>query len=104
MSLSDDRFALLGNAHGYNFNRKLCFQARDALFDCVDDANVGNGNKYRCPDQLYAYEMWCPVDFRRFHTQKRRKDRLDAQMYDQDWVQSVNIDKQTIKTGHYGLV
>jgi len=91
MNISDDRFYLMGNAHGNIFNRKLCFQARDALFSCVDDPSVGNGNKYRCPDQLYAYEMWCPVDFRRVHSQIRLKEKADAQLYDQDWLQKVNI-------------
>ncbi len=94
----------MGNFHGAQFNRKLCFQARDGLYDCVDDPQTGNGNKYKCPDQLYAYEMWCPPDFRRIHSQRRRKDKIDAQLYDPDWVQSINIDKQTIKSGHYDLV
>ncbi len=102
MNVSDDRFYFIGNAHGYNFNRKLCFQARDALFDCVD--TTPNGNKYRCPDQLYAYEMWCPPDFRRIHSQMRRKSKIDAELYDPAWVEKVNQDKQTIKTGHYSLV
>ncbi len=103
MSQSDDRFFFMGNAHGYNFNRKLCFQARDSLFDCVD-SEAGAGNKYRCPDQLYAYEMWCPVDFRRVHSQIRRKNKIDSEMYDAEWVKKVNNDKQTLKSGHYGLV
>ena len=104
MNLSDDRFFFMGNFHGYNFNRKLCFQARDSLFDCVDDPATGNGNKHRCPDQLYAYEMWCPTDFRRIHSAQRRKQKIDAELYTDDFVESVNIDKQTLKTGHYGLV
>ena len=72
--LKDDKLALLGNTHleyGYGWNRKLCFEARDTLFSCTD--SVG-GNKFKCPDELYAYEMWCPVDFRRMHSQKRRHD------------------------------
>jgi hypothetical protein len=36
MNLSDDKFYMLGNFHAYQFNRKLCFQAQDQLFDCVD--------------------------------------------------------------------
>ena len=77
MNLSDDRFFVLGNSYNYNFNRKLCFQARDALFECVDDPTTGNGNKYKCPDQLYTYEMWCPPDFRRVHSNMRRKGKID---------------------------
>jgi hypothetical protein len=104
MSFTDDRFYFMGNSHGYNFNRKLCFQARDALFDCVDDSATGNGNKFRCPDQLYAYEMWCPADFRRIHSNMRRKNKIDEDMNDAEWVKKVNIDKQTLKEGHYSLV
>jgi hypothetical protein len=66
MNASDERFQLMGNSHNYMWNKKLCFQARDALFDCVDQQE--NGNKFRCPDQLYAYEMWCPPDFIRIHS------------------------------------
>jgi hypothetical protein len=77
MNISDDRFHYLGNFHMYKFNRKLCFQARDVLFECVDSSD-GNGNKYRCPDQLYAYEQWCPPDFRKTHSAQRRKDSIDA--------------------------
>lgn len=91
MNLSDDRFYTMGNFHTYSFNRKLCFQARDSLFDCVDAQE--NGNKFRCPDQLYAYEMWCPPDFRRMHSHKRRKAKIDEQMYDPEWVDQVNRDK-----------
>ena len=105
MSLSDDRFYLMGNAHGYGFNRKLCFQARDSLFDCVDDPNTGAGNKFRCPDQLYAYEMWCPPDFRRIHSNMRRKNKIDAELYpDPEWINSVNQNQQTLKSGHFSLV
>ena len=91
MNLSDERFHYLGNFHTYSFNKKLCFQARDSLYECVDQTE--NGNKFRCPDQLYAYEMWCPPDFRRIHSQKRRKDKMDAQIYDKEWVDKINYEK-----------
>jgi hypothetical protein len=45
--------------------------------------------------------MWCPPDFRKIHSQKRRKQKLDDQLYDADWLAKLNIDKQTLKTGHY---
>jgi len=71
MNVPDNHSFLLGNFHSYKYNKKLCFEARDSLFECVDQQE--NGNKYRCPDQLYAYEMWCPPDFRKLHTSLRRK-------------------------------
>lgn len=70
------------------FNRKVCFEARDTLFDCVD--RQSNGNKLRCPDELYAYEMHCPTEFRRIHTYERSKKKLDEEIYDPNWVTSVN--------------
>ena len=50
--------------------------------------------------------MWCPVDFRRVHSEKRRKDKIDAQIYDPEMVNKVNRERQIIKTGHHfdGLV
>jgi hypothetical protein len=66
---------------------------------------TSNGNKFRCPDQLYAYEMWCPPDFRRINTSLRRKEKMDKEMYDPEWVKEVNRERNTIRTaGHHDLV
>ena len=102
MSIHDEKVFLVGNPHNYSFNKKLCFQARDGLFDCVDQQE--NGNKFRCPDQLYAYEMWCPPDFRRMHSQMRRKNKRDEELYDVDLLAKLNYEKQAIRTGHFNLV
>ena len=66
MNRRDSKLAFLGNHYTAQsgWNKKLCWEARDTLFACVD-APDSNGNKFRCPDELYAYEMWCPNDFRR---------------------------------------
>ena len=78
MKHKDAKIQFLGNhftaQHGWN--KKLCFEARDTLFSCADAQE--NGNKYRCPDELYAYEMWCPNDFRRMHSVKKRQDEMEA--------------------------
>ena len=63
----DEKIAFLGNhfnEYTMGWNRKLCFESRDTLFKCTE--GVG-GNKFKCPDELYAYEMWCPAGFRRLH-------------------------------------
>ena len=99
MNVSDNRLHLIGNFHVYNWNKKLCWESRDTFFECVEKTD--NGNKYRCPDQLYAYEMWCPPDFRRIESQKKSKEDIDSQMYDAEWVNRINKEKQTIKSGHY---
>ena len=66
---------------------------------CVDGTE--NGNKFRCPDELYAYEMWCPNDFRRMHSVLKRKADLDEQMYDKELVAKVNADKQYLSKGKW---
>eukprot|EP00347_Sterkiella_histriomuscorum_P009945 403339269 len=90
---------MLGNFHNYSWNKKLCFEARDSLYDCVDSQD--NGNKYRCPDQLYAYEMWCPPDFRTIHSNQRRQQIRESEMYSKEWVDKVNKEHQTIDTRKY---
>ena len=96
-TMSDIKLFAMGNNSQFGWCKKLCFEARDSLYDCVD--TQPNGNKLRCPDQLYAYEMWCPTEFRRVHTHKRSKQQLDAEMYDAEWVANVNREKQTLSVG-----
>lgn len=48
MNIQDDKFFLMGNSITYSWNKKLCFQARDSFYECVDSTE--NGNKFRCPD------------------------------------------------------
>ena len=94
MNLNDVRVFQLGNGGQIAWNKKLCFEARDTFYDCVDEQP--NGNKYRCPDQMYAYEQWCPADFRRIHTAQRSQKQIDECIYDSDWVAGVNKSKQSI--------
>lgn len=98
-TINDTRLYAMGHGNQMAWNKKICFEARDTLYDCVDA--TPNGNKYRCPDQMYAYEMWCPAEFRRVHTQQRAKAQLDASMYDADWVANVNRAKQTPSKGNF---
>ena len=66
-------FGLNPSGETVGWNKKNCFEARDTLFACVDAQD--NKNKFRCPDELYAYEMWCPNDFRRIASAtKLRRD------------------------------
>ena len=70
MSLNtDEMLGFMANSGKNKWNRKLCFEAQDALVECTQAQD--NKNKYRCPDQLYAYEMWCPPDFRAVHQNRR---------------------------------
>ena len=101
--MSDNALAGLGgNNQQFAFNKKLCFEARDTLFDCV--AEQPNSNKFRCPDQLYAYEMWCPTEFRRIHGAKHRKDQQDEQIYNRAWIENNNREKQTLLGGRHHYV
>ena len=81
------------------WNRKLCFESRDTLFQCADAQE--NKNKFRCPDELYAYEMWCPGDFRRIHSQVKRKADREADMYSNEFLSKLNSDKARIKKGRF---
>ena len=55
-----------------------------------------NGNKFRCPDELYAYEMWCPTEVRRLESVRRVKEQREATMFDADMLAKLNLEKQTI--------
>ena len=80
--------AMFGDSQRYQWNKKLCWEARDTLFKCVDSTE--NGNKYRCPDELYAYEMYCPNDFRTHHSMQRRFGEVESLLYNQDYLDKVN--------------
>ena len=94
MSFLEDRLFTSGSRAGQMWNKKLCFEARDTFNGCVD--KQPNGNKFRCPDELYAYEMWCPTEVRRLTTMQRRADDRDAMMFDVDMLANLNREKQTI--------
>ena len=70
MSFLEERFQSAGGASHHSWNKKLCFEARDTLLSCMN--SQPNGNKYRCPDQLYAYEMWCPTEVQRMTSVQQR--------------------------------
>ena len=94
MNLSENKFLAMGNGQHQQWNKKLCFEARDTLFECID--SQPNKNKFRCPDQMYAYEMWCPTEFRTLASAQKRRNDLDEQIYDRDWVLQLNRTKQTV--------
>ncbi len=69
ITFGDNKYGTMGNSSFYRWNKKMCFQSRDTLYDCMDQQE--NDNKYRCPDELYAYEMWCPSEFQLIHKRNR---------------------------------
>ena len=93
---SDTKLVFLGNhfTNQHGWNKKLCFEARDTLFACTEAQE--NGNKYRCPDELYAYEMWCPNEFRRVQSHLKRQRDLDEVMYDKSQVDAISLRNNTI--------
>ena len=72
----------------------MCFEARDTLHACVDAQD--NGNKYRCPDELYAYEMWCPTEMRRITSHDRVQEQREATMFTQAGLDAMSRRNQTI--------
>ena len=101
MKTKDSAIQFLGNHYTsqHGWNKKLCFEARDTLFECTDAQE--NGNKFRCPDELYAYEMWCPNDFRRMQSVKRRADDMDALNYEKTYVDNISERNNTISGGRW---
>ena len=89
MSFLSDRLELQGNYTQQVWNRKLCWEAKDTLFACVDRQE--NGNKFRCPDELYAYEMWCPTEVRRLESVRRVREQREATMFDAEMLAKLNL-------------
>ena len=94
MSFLQDRLFAQGQTNQMGWNKKLCWEAKDTLFSCVD--RTENGNKFRCPDELYAYEMWCPAEMRRMTSHKKVREDLEATMYTQEMLDRLSLQKQTI--------
>ena len=96
----DGHYAFMGNHYNeqHGWNRKLCFEARDTLFQCTDSLG---GNKFKCPDELYAYEMWCPTDFRRMQSIRKRKADRDATLYSAEMLANLNSERAHIKKGTF---
>ena len=101
MVTKDHKLTFLSNHYTSQngWNKKLCFEARDTLFACADAQE--NGNKFRCPDELYAYEMWCPNDFRRMHSAWKKRGDLESEIYDKAMVDKINSERAYISQGHW---
>ena len=69
----------------------MCWEAKDTLFACAD--RQANGNKFRCPDELYAYEMWCPTEVRRLESAKRVREERESSMWDTEMLARLNLEK-----------
>ncbi len=94
MSFLEDRMTSMGWGSQQSWNKKLCFEAKDTLFACVDKQE--NGNKFRCPDELYAYEMWCPTEVKRLSSVQRRAEERDAALFTQSMLNQMSYEKQSI--------
>ena len=95
MSFLEDRLFHGGQYAQQSWNKKLCFEARDTLLSCVDAQP--NGNKYRCPDELYAYQMWCPTEVHRATSMKRVKEATDANIFTQEMLNKLSLQKQSLQ-------
>lgn len=76
-----------GAPHGMDlfYDKRLCFQARDYYYACIDNQkreglynNNLEPNKYLCMDSLISYETYCPPDFiyntkQRYHFNKKNE-------------------------------
>merc|ERR1711865_210776 len=86
------RIADGGYSEQNGWNKKICWEAKDVLFECANSQE--NKNKYRCPDELYAYEMWCPPAFRRIHASRHRAEERDDLIYTKEGLAKYNKERQ----------
>ena len=73
-----------------SYNKKLCFHAYNSLKECATT------NKYRCPDELYAYEQWCPPQFQAIKAQEKYFYDLEKDTFTEDFLKSVNRGRQAM--------
>ena len=90
---------MVGQSTYYQWNKKLCLSARDALYECQDAQE--NKNKFRCPDELYAYDKWCPADFQKVNAHRRAEKQVDEATIDQAWLDRLNYEKQVPSGENY---
>ena len=95
----DNYLYMTGATEYHTFNKKLWFQAYDALNEWVEAQE--NKNKYRCPDQLYAYEQWCPREFQTFYGIVRYNYDIQRNVFDTDYLKSIYREKQDLQSTNY---
>jgi hypothetical protein len=87
------------------FDRRLCFQAHDNYYECINQ-QTENGesnyklfylgiNKFKCMDQLYMYETYCPSYFIKMRKYRYHNNVRDKENWTKDQVDLINFRRNT---------
>lgn len=100
---------------GFSGESRLCFQANDDYFKCIDDQNVPfeKINKFKCINELYEFEMYCKPSFitlrKRLYESHRNKkeifpikEQLDYLNLRSHYLSVMNVDDHNI-ISHLGI-
>lgn len=82
-------------------DRRLCFQAHDNYFECLDLQKADNPNKFLCVDQLYAYETYCTDDFIFRRKFKYNQEKLEKKVWTQNELDLINAKRNFETHGKY---
>ena len=72
------------------FDKRLCFQAHDNYFECIDNQHTETPNKFLCMDQLYSYQTYCTLDFIFRRKQRHNREVMDRKLWTQDRLDLIN--------------
>jgi hypothetical protein len=75
------------------FDKRLCFQAHDNYFECIESQNTKTPNKFLCIDQLYSYEAYCTTDFIYRRKQRYEINKQDKEIWTQNQLNLINTKK-----------
>ena len=64
---------------------------------------LGHINKFKCLNQLYMYEIYCPSNFIKLRKFNEVKDSINRSNFTQDQLDLINFRKNNIETGKIKL-
>jgi len=82
-------------------DKRLCFQAHDNYFECIESQHTDDPNKFKCIDQLYAYQTYCTNDFIYRRKQRFLKNEMDKKIWTQDRLDLINAKRNFSNYSNY---
>jgi hypothetical protein len=104
-SLSTGKGNIYGNGSGRPgpqwWDRRLCFQAHDDYYNCIDKQDEKSKiygylldlNKFLCMNELYTYETYCPTEVIKSRKYMYVADKRDKAMFTQEELDLINLRK-----------
>lgn len=82
-------------------NTRLCWQAHDEYYSCIDEIQNKDKaiNKYKCMNQLYAYESYCHPHFIKSRQLYHALELRDRNLWTQDQIDLINFNRSKMHTG-----